>query len=255
MIIFTVLLVMTAITYQTLASTNPSYDTEADCRSCHWITVDRHHLLVQNGTFQCTDCHEMKWDDLNQSYYPEVIRNCLTCHPHKNHTNTHHLLVEQGLYECTDCHPVKWNNDAQQYYIEVVWDCTVCHSTLISDPAPRASPTPTPTPTVSPTPTPAPIYVPTGAHASIDCSICHVKRPVEEICYQCHNNSANSYHGINIYAQFTTVNDSFAGMGERKSYYSKVNTDMIFQTQIKNIVQQNLNVQAATMPIFRTGKT
>lgn len=161
-IIITVLLMITAITYQSLAS--PSYNSEADCRSCHWITVDRHHLLVQNGTFQCIDCHEMKWDDLNKSYYPEVIRNCLTCHPDKNHIETHHLLVEKGLYECTDCHPVKWNNDTRQYYIEAIWDCTVCH-----------------------------------------------------------NNSANSYHGINIYSQFTLVNDSFVRMGMSKGYYNKVN--------------------------------
>src|SRR5659263_1311 len=72
---------------------SPSYNTETECRSCHGTDVsDRHHLLVANGTYQCTDCHTMKYDATTQSYYPEVIRNCLTCHPGKQHT-------------CMECHP------------------------------------------------------------------------------------------------------------------------------------------------------
>jgi hypothetical protein len=65
----------------------PSYNTETDCRSCHGITVDRHHLLLVNGTHKCTDCHVMKYDPVNQTPYPEIIRNCLICHPTQNHIN------------------------------------------------------------------------------------------------------------------------------------------------------------------------
>ncbi len=58
--------------------------TEEVCRNCHGITVNRHHLLVQNGGYQCTDCHKMIWDNLSQSYNPEIIRNCPICHPGKH---------------------------------------------------------------------------------------------------------------------------------------------------------------------------
>ncbi|MDJ1422443.1 MAG: PxKF domain-containing protein [Candidatus Methanoperedens sp.] len=96
----------------------------------------------------------MKYDDQNQTYYPEVIRNCLICHPGKDHTDTHHLLVQQGLFVCTDCHPIKYDSQSQTYYPEIIWDCTECHTTVLqwnatSDPTP--TPTPTPTPPVSPT--------------------------------------------------------------------------------------------------------
>jgi subtilisin len=131
------------------------YNTETDCRSCHGITVDRHHLLVANGTHQCMDCHVMKYDNQSQTYYPEVIRSCLTCHVGKDHTDSHHLLVAQGLFVCTDCHAMKYDNQSQTYYPEIIWDCTVCHSTVLSrDSAPVPAPTVS-APTVSaPVPTP-----------------------------------------------------------------------------------------------------
>lgn len=65
---------------------------ETYCRSCHGNTVDRHHLLLINGTFQCTNCHAMKYDSQNNSYYPEVFRNCIACHPAQNHI------------DCISCH-------------------------------------------------------------------------------------------------------------------------------------------------------
>lgn len=83
--------IFAAMSLMTFAS-YPSYDTEADCRNCHGNTVDRHHLLLVNGTHQCADCHVMKYDTENQSYYPEVIRNCLICHPTQNHI------------DCITCH-------------------------------------------------------------------------------------------------------------------------------------------------------
>jgi hypothetical protein len=85
------LFLATTISIVTFAST-PSYNTEADCRNCHGNTVDRHHLLLANGTHQCEDCHVMKYDTQNKTYYPEVIRNCLTCHPTQNHI------------DCIKCH-------------------------------------------------------------------------------------------------------------------------------------------------------
>ncbi len=186
--------------------------TEEDCRICHngslsfnGTLIDRHHLLCANGDYNCIDCHEMKWDNVNLSYYPEVIRDCLVCHVDKNHTNTHHLLVEAGLYECFDCHEMKWDNVTQSYYPEVIWDCPICHASTTSDPP------------VNPN-------APTGVHSSISCSTCHVELSREETCYQCHNNPDNSYQGVNIYAQFTANTDYYGGMGTKKGYYNTVNT-------------------------------
>jgi hypothetical protein len=65
---------------------------------------------------------------------------------------------------------------------------------------------------------------PTGLHTAIDCSICHVQKPQEVICYQCHNSSSNSANGTNIYSQFTMSNDTYYGMGVNKGYYPTVNT-------------------------------
>jgi hypothetical protein len=141
---------LAAMSYGTFATSYPSYNTETDCRSCHGITADRHHLLVPNGTYQCTDCHAMKYDTQNQSYSPEVIRNCLTCHVGKDHTDTHHLLVAQGLFVCTDCHAMKYDAQNQTYYPELIWDCTVCHSTVLSPGSPPV-----------PAPMPAPLNPPT----------------------------------------------------------------------------------------------
>ena len=135
--------------YGTFAASYPSYNSETDCRSCHGITGDRHHLMVPNGMYQCTDCHAMKYDTQNQTYYPQVIRNCLSCHPGKNHTDSHHLLVAQGLFVCSDCHAMKYDNQSQTYYPEIIWDCTVCHSTVLSPGS--TVPVPPPIPSNPPT--------------------------------------------------------------------------------------------------------
>lgn len=149
MIAFIVLLIGIATVYNALAIVYPSYNTEQDCRGCHGIVANRHHLLVSNGTYRCTDCHAMKFDSQNQTYYPEIIRNCLICHPGKNHTDTHHIFVSQGLFVCTDCHPILYDGQNQTYYPKITWDCTVCHSTVLSiqNGTPGPTPTPTPTPT------------------------------------------------------------------------------------------------------------
>jgi len=45
----------------------------------------------------------------------------------------------------------------------------------------------------------------------------------EAICYQCHNNPANSEHGVNVQAQFTTGTATWTGQ-PNKDYYTRVNT-------------------------------
>jgi thioredoxin-related protein len=87
-VIFAIFL-FAAMSHVTFAA-DPSYN-ETYCRSCHGNTVDRHHLLLVNGTHQCTDCHATKYDSQNHTYYQEVIRNCVTCHATTAHS-------------CVSCH-------------------------------------------------------------------------------------------------------------------------------------------------------
>ncbi len=72
----------------TIASAiDPSYN-ETDCRNCHGSNLaDRHHLLLVGGTYECRDCHNMTYDSQRGMFMPEVIRNCLVCHPTQNHVN------------------------------------------------------------------------------------------------------------------------------------------------------------------------
>ncbi len=82
------------LTILATATVFPSYNNESDCRGCHGSDVsNRHHLLVVNGIFQCTDCHPVQFDNITQTYSTQMIRNCLVCHPGKNHTDVHHILV------------------------------------------------------------------------------------------------------------------------------------------------------------------
>lgn len=186
-----------------VATTYPSYNNETDCRSCHGITVDRHHLLVPNGTYQCTDCHAMKYDNETQTYYPEVIRNCLTCHPGKNHTDVHHLLVAQGLFVCSDCHAMKYDNGTQSYYPEVIWDCTVCHSTVLSlngTPPPTPTPTPPNSPTVAGFSPSSPVNDIIGASRIFDISI----DQIVDIVWYIDDNPVQSNNGV-TYASYTNT--------------------------------------------------
>ncbi len=172
MICFLLVVAIVAI-HNTIATIYPSYNSEQDCRSCHGNSssslsirtpATRHHDLVANETYVCSDCHPMILSDSqNGTYTPELIRNCLVCHVEKNHTNVHHTLAEQGLFVCKDCHPVLFNNQTNMTYVQVTWDCTVCHSTILSiqnttntTPTPTPTVTPTETPTVTPTATPSP---------------------------------------------------------------------------------------------------
>lgn len=97
--------------------------TEADCRMCHCYAVpDRHHLLVEAGTYECLNCHQIKWSDASQSYYTEIIRDCVTCHGNVV-GDRHHLLVTSGTYECLDCHNMTWNKSTQSYFVELNFTC------------------------------------------------------------------------------------------------------------------------------------
>lgn len=63
--------------HQVSNASHSYFKTEQECRSCHEGTVDRHHSLRQ---YQCLDCHKIKYDPKNKTYYPEIIRDCLKCH-------------------------------------------------------------------------------------------------------------------------------------------------------------------------------
>jgi hypothetical protein len=145
------------------ATVYPSYNNATDCRGCHGsdnsttipTPATRHHQLVVNGTFVCTDCHPVIYNNVTQTYSTELIRDCLVCHVGKNHTNIHHILTSQGLFVCSDCHPVIFNNQTQTYQTQVSFNCPDCHSTVLSiqngTPAPTPTPTPTPDPNAGPT--------------------------------------------------------------------------------------------------------
>ncbi|HEY9204668.1 MAG TPA: cytochrome c3 family protein, partial [Candidatus Methanoperedens sp.] len=156
-IVISVLLAAAAV-YQvfalsTLAVSAPLYYTETYtetyCRNCHGNVADRHHLLAQNGTYQCTDCHAMKWDNDSQSYYPEVIRNCLNCHAGEIHSDCiacHvngnpgdvnktafsqgvHVNINtsdgSGLVNNSDCWSCHFNRDMNRTNIR---QCAECHT-------------------------------------------------------------------------------------------------------------------------------
>lgn len=106
--------------------------TEADCRMCHCYAVpDTHHLLVEAGTYECLNCHQVKWDDVSQIYYTELIRDCIACHGSVV-GDTHHLLVQANRYECLDCHKLTLDNASQQYIVELNFTCISGQSSNIS---------------------------------------------------------------------------------------------------------------------------
>jgi len=72
---------------------------EDDCRACHSSGVpDTHHLLVQNGVYECTDCHQVTTDPDGTGV--GVIRNCVECHD----TSPHHEAQEAVDRHCSHCH-------------------------------------------------------------------------------------------------------------------------------------------------------
>ena len=73
---------------------------EDDCRACHSSGVpDAHHLLVQNESYECTDCHPVQTDS-DGGTGVEVIRNCVVCHD----SSPHHGAPEAVDRHCSHCH-------------------------------------------------------------------------------------------------------------------------------------------------------
>jgi len=73
---------------------------EEDCRACHSSGVpDAHHLLVQNESYECTDCHPVQTDS-DGGTGVEVIRNCVVCHD----SSPHHGAPEAVDRHCSHCH-------------------------------------------------------------------------------------------------------------------------------------------------------
>jgi hypothetical protein len=161
LVLITAIFAIIAICQLGLATVYPSYDNATDCRGCHGndnsttipTPATRHHLLVVNGIYQCTDCHPVIYNNVTQTYSTQIIRDCLVCHVGKNHTNIHHILTSQGLFVCSDCHPVVFNNQTGTYSVQVTFDCPVCHSTVLSIQNGTPVPTPAPTPVINSSPT------------------------------------------------------------------------------------------------------
>ncbi len=129
LLIIIVFLMSIVTIHVTLATVDPSYDTEQDCRGCHINSsrtiptpAIRHHSLVNEGKYGCPDCHP---SPINNQQFAE--RNCLVCHAGKNHTGIHHRLTG---HVCTECHPIIYDNQTNTYYTQVIRDCPVCHSTV-----------------------------------------------------------------------------------------------------------------------------
>lgn len=98
--------------------------TETDCRDCHSGTmVDRHHLLIQAEGFACTYCHAIRWDPVKNSYYPEVIRDCVVCHGSKGHEAAHDMAFIDSP-DCLQCH----NGNVVTEHSNRGFGCNACHN-------------------------------------------------------------------------------------------------------------------------------
>lgn len=140
----------------------------SDCRCCHGVVVERHHLLAERKIKQCVDCHNVIYNDTTNTYEAEVIRDCLTapaCHTADTDIkDRHHITVENGEQVCTNCHLVDF--DGTNYFISLLQTC---------DPA-------------SPTTTSVSHYDMHVAPAG-DCAMCHSSNLFDvhnEQCLWCH---------------------------------------------------------------------
>jgi PKD repeat protein len=114
--------------------------TEADCRMCHCYNVpETHHLLVETGTYECLNCHQIKWDEVSKSYYTELIRDCVVCHSNVV-GDTHHLVIEAKGYECLDCHQITWDEASQNYFVELNFTCITSSQSSNQPPVADAGP-------------------------------------------------------------------------------------------------------------------
>jgi subtilisin len=108
--------------------------TEDDCMICHGYTTDRHHMLVPNEGYKCTDCHPVKRADETSRYYPEVIRDCLVCHEcyHINMRDSHTYTEMDPSCISTNCHASNYlpplHDDYAAKNASFSNNCFVCHT-------------------------------------------------------------------------------------------------------------------------------
>ena len=73
---------------------------ENECRVCHNSGVpDRHHLLVPNENYNCTDCHPVE-TQLDGTQAINLTRDCMACHLKTPHHETQDALDKH----CSNCH-------------------------------------------------------------------------------------------------------------------------------------------------------
>ena len=173
---------------------------EDDCRECHSSGLpDRHHMLVEEGEYECLDCHPVGPGGQGVT----IIRDCTnsSCHTSTPHHDTQDALDRH----CSHCHGSLVDDYDDGHYIpsyppslvtpdtsyNVMNDttgkkwggCEACH---------EANTTPVPGPA---------IYDNYETHhnlgsVSATCSICHFDGSALDIrkCEECHG--VNSLHNI-----------------------------------------------------------
>lgn len=78
-----IILILVGMAYAMMPMSQKN-DTGHGCRHCHGSVVDKHHLLVQSGQYECMDCHPVITNpDGSQSI--SIIRDCKTCHTTPHH--------------------------------------------------------------------------------------------------------------------------------------------------------------------------
>ena len=93
---------------------------ENTCRGSHASGVpDTHHILVQTGRYDCTDCHPVLPDGSNIT----LIRDCLQCHD----TTFNGMAIRRPHHEtqaamdrhCQTCHGSLVDNYDDGHYIPI----------------------------------------------------------------------------------------------------------------------------------------
>ncbi len=140
-LIFSISIILIVQSFMSIASTlenqavvNPGHFfdnfTESTCRSCHSSDVaNRHHLLVQAGTYNCEDCHPSVTNS-NGGNDIIIVRDCTKCHG----TTFYNITLPLPHQNCTRCHTavtsadlgIKHSNFTGNQSVESI-DCKTCH--------------------------------------------------------------------------------------------------------------------------------
>ncbi len=91
-----------ALANQAVVNSSYSFDnfTESNCRGCHSSGVtDRHHILAQEGTYGCMDCHPVVTDP-SGGQTTTIIRDCTQCHG----TTFNNMTIPSPHQKCISCH-------------------------------------------------------------------------------------------------------------------------------------------------------